>query len=112
MQPTAHPFSPALEAEIAYRLDLLIDAAAEDGDPEPVRDDATLYALFHDLETSPFWREFQREVMDWYLARGVYRVVTPAEIAATTVSHGSKARLFPRHRGQRVTFERHLEPTV
>ena len=104
-------FSPKLSEEVKYRFDLMVETAENDGESLPFLDDDTIYWIFGDIEASDLWSEFKWEIMDWYIAKGVYAYITDAEYKATHVSSsfpGAKARAFPKHRGKRVKFVKHL----
>lgn len=110
MQPTAiSHFSSNLQAELTYRFELMQQTAEDEGEAAPVWDDTTVYLLTQDLEGTPLFDDFKVEIMDWWIAKGVYRYITEEEYKATTVM-GSlpKAKYFPKHRGQRTTFVKHL----
>lgn len=91
--PTVPPidkFSASLREELDYRLDLMAEAAEDEGEPF-TRDDAATYQAMCDMEMSDAglgsWR---REVLQWQVSRGVYAPMTDADIANTTVSRGKK----------------------
>lgn len=84
---TLTDFSTALQQELDYRVDLMADAAKEEGEPFE-RGLLAFYQATLDIETSDYWKEFGREIRDWQIKLGVYVEMTLVDITNTTVSRG------------------------
>jgi hypothetical protein len=99
--------SAALEAELNYRAELYLENCEEE-DTLCLVGDALIDCLFEDIENAGF-KEFTREIIDWQIAKGIVRYITDEEYASHTVTPASsKNRAYPKHRGQRTEFVRHL----
>ena len=104
-------FSRELQIEIQTRFDAMMDSF-EDGtgdDTMPVLDEATVYLITQDMESSYFFDSFKDEVMEWWIAKGVYRYMTDEEYQNTTIlGCRPKSDYFPKFKGRRVEFVKHL----
>lgn len=102
----ADKFSPALQAELDYRLDLMAETAEVDG-AAFVRDDAAIETAFSDMEGAGI-TEFTAEMRAWYIAKGVFTVMSEDEIKNTSVM-GRNRRVWDfKIKGVAYKFRQHV----
>jgi hypothetical protein len=105
-------FTERLQEELMTRFESLV-AYAEDereagnDEPLPVWDEQTVYLLTQDMESSDVFPSFQKEIMDWWITKGVYRYVEDGE-PVDRVPKRNRTEVWPYFRGSRVEFVRHL----
>lgn len=97
-------FSKGLQEELDYRLGLMEESAAEEG-VQFAKNDAAIYQAIKDMERSDAGLgKYAKELNDWQIKKGVYREMSPEEIANTQVTKGKPWDL--EHGGKKYKFEK------
>lgn len=113
-RPNIFEFSKPLQEELEYRMELEEQSDEFEGYPDRI---LWIHREFMDLESLFTWslgdkqlRQFQREMRKWWIANGIYREITQAELDRTTVWSGgrsSKGKAEFKMGGKMYVFDKH-----